>query len=189
MGWNDNRDHRRLMMIVYCEECGFKNDIDETRIHEENPAIACRKCGDLLRFYGLKAKALKTRASKPVSEPVLKSEKNSPPPLSSLILKYEQSVILVDELRSRVTIGRQKGNDIQVPQTRVSRLHATVTLKEGKYILTDQSSNGTYVHLRGSEAMTIKKEAIPLTCSGVIGLGCKVEFGSPDAIHILFTAS
>ena len=162
-------------MIIYCEECGFKNTIDEAGVKGPKPQIPCGKCGDFLRFYGLKAKALK----KP-------SSKHKKAPGSCLILKYGKVVVLVNETNTRVEIGRQKSNDIQVVNNRVSRTHALVEYKDGNYYLTDQSSNGTYLLMEGRKGVTVRKKEIMLTAKGVIGPGYKVDFKSPDAIHLLF---
>jgi hypothetical protein len=163
------------MMIIYCEECGFKNTIDEASVKGPTPQIPCGKCGDFLRFYGLKAKALR----KP-------SPKHKKAPGSCLILKYGKVVVLVNETNTRVEIGRQKSNDIQVVNNRVSRTHALVEFKDGNYFLTDQSSNGTYLLMEGRKGVTLKRKEIMLTAKGVIGPGYKVDFKSPDAIHLLF---
>ena len=162
-------------MIIYCEECGFKNTIDEARVKGPKPQVPCGKCGDLLRFYGLKAKALK-----------VPSPKHKKAPRSCLILKYGKVVVIVNGTNARVEIGRQKSNDIQVVNNRVSRTHAIVEYKDGKYYLTDQSSNGTYLLMEGRRGVTVRKKEIMLTAKGVIGPGYKVDFKSTDAIHILF---
>jgi pSer/pThr/pTyr-binding forkhead associated (FHA) protein len=162
-------------MIIYCEECGFKNTIDEARVKGPTPQLACAKCGDFLRFYGLKAKALKARP------PRYKTA-----PRSCLILKYGKVVVLVNETNTRVEIGRQKSNDIQVVNNRVSRTHALIEYKNGQYYLTDQSSNGTYLLMEGHKGISVKKKEIMLTAKGVIGPGYKVDFKSADAIHIIF---
>ena len=169
-------------MIVYCEECGHKNIIDEGRTSDENSQIPCKKCGEALRFYGLKAKALKASEEKSKTA----SPKNQP---GSLILKYGKVVVIVNETRSRVEIGRQKSNDIQVANNRVSRTHAIVEYQKGNYYLTDQSSNGTYLLMEDTEAVTVKKKQVQLTAKGVIGPGYKVDFKSADAIQIIFDSS
>lgn len=162
-------------MIVYCEECGFKNTIDEKRIDGPRPRIPCENCGEFLRFYGIKAKALESTPDQPKTAPA-----------SCLILKYGKVVVIVNEARSRVEIGRQKSNDIQVANNRVSRTHAIIEFKNGQYYLTDQSSNGTYLLMEGREGITVKKDAVVLDAKGVIGPGYKVDAKSPDAIQILF---
>jgi hypothetical protein len=161
-------------MIVYCEECGFKNSIEKKRIQGRTTQLPCAKCGEMLRFYGDRAKALGNSA------------KNA---RSCLILKYGSAVVIVNESNPRIEIGRQKSNDIQVVNNRVSRTHALVEYKNGRYYLVDQSSNGTYLLLEGRRGATIKKKSVPLTAKGVIGPGYKVDFKSPDAIHILLEQS
>jgi 16S rRNA C967 or C1407 C5-methylase (RsmB/RsmF family) len=171
-------------MIVYCEECGFKNIIDEERITGARPQVPCEKCGEFLRFYGLKAKAIEASQAKPKKKAPKKATKKAPP--TSLILKYGKVVVIVNEARSRVEIGRQKSNDIQVANNRVSRTHAIIEYKKGKYYLTDQSSNGTYLLMDGSEGVTVRKKQVALTAKGLIGPGYKVDSNSTDAIQIMF---
>ncbi len=166
-------------MIVYCEECGHKNIIDKGCMADEKAQIPCVNCGESLRFYGLRAKALKASveaARKPARMP-------SP---AHLILKYKKVVVIVDQTRSRVEIGRQKSNDIQVSNNRASRTHAIVEYIDGSYYLTDQSSNGTYLLMEGSDGVTIKKKRVELTDNGFIGPGYKVTVKSTDAIEIIF---
>jgi pSer/pThr/pTyr-binding forkhead associated (FHA) protein len=162
-------------MIVYCEECGYKNTIDESLIKDARPQIPCQKCGDFLHFYGLKSKKVTKR-----------SAGVKPPSRSCLILKYGKVVVIVNETNTRVEIGRQKSNDIQVINNRVSRTHAVVEFKNGQYYLSDQSSNGTYLLIEGRKAVTVKKKEVVLDAKGVIGPGYKVDLKSPDAIQILF---
>lgn len=162
-------------MIIYCEECGFKNTVDEERINGPELQIPCEKCGDFLHFYGRKAKAGKAAPVKGNAEPQ-----------SCLILKYGKVVVLVNEANPRVEIGRQKSNDIQVVNNRASRTHAVIECRNGKYYLTDQSSNGTYLLVEGNKGVTVRKKEVMLTARGVIGPGYKVEPKSPDAIHLLF---
>lgn len=162
-------------MIVYCEECGFKNIIDRDLLKGRRPQIPCGQCGDLLRFYGVRAKAARASAVKPDEAPQ-----------ACLILKYGKVVVIVNEANARVEIGRQKSNDIQVVKDRVSRTHALIEYKDGNFYLTDQSSNGTYLLMEGGQGVTVKREEVMLTAKGVIGPGYKVDFKSSDAIHIMF---
>ena len=163
-------------MIVYCEECGFKNVIDESRIQGPSQKIVCEKCGDFLRFYGERAKALEE----------LSPSETQTSPKSRLILKYGKVVVIVNEANARVEIGRKKSNDIQVINSRVSRTHAVIEYKDGMYYLTDSSSNGTYILMEEQQGVTIKNTEILLTAKGVIGPGYKVDFKFPDAIHFWF---
>ena len=51
--------------------------------------------------------------------------------------------------KPEITIGRVQGNDIVLPKGNVSKRHARVLLKDGKFIIVDlKSTNGTYVNGR-----------------------------------------
>ncbi len=51
--------------------------------------------------------------------------------------------------KSEVTIGRVQGNDVILPKGNVSKRHARIVLKEGKFVVVDlKSTNGTYVNGR-----------------------------------------
>src|SRR3978361_1836109 len=51
--------------------------------------------------------------------------------------------------KPEVTIGRVQGNDIVLPKGNVSKRHARIVLKDGKFIIVDlKSTNGTYVNGR-----------------------------------------
>lgn len=49
--------------------------------------------------------------------------------------------------REDLTIGREEGRSIQIPSDMVSRLHASICLKDGLYYIVDNdSSNGTFMN-------------------------------------------
>lgn len=51
--------------------------------------------------------------------------------------------------KSRITIGRDSGNDIVIPEETVSGFHATIEYKDGYFYLEDhRSTNGTYLNKR-----------------------------------------
>src|SRR5512139_1128322 len=51
--------------------------------------------------------------------------------------------------KPEVTIGRVQGNDIVLPKGNVSKRHARIVLKDGRFIVVDlKSTNGTYVNGR-----------------------------------------
>lgn len=51
--------------------------------------------------------------------------------------------------KPEITIGRVQGNDIVLPKGNISKRHARIVVKDGKYILVDlKSTNGTYLNGR-----------------------------------------
>lgn len=67
-----------------------------------------------------------------------------------------------------IKIGRSKQCDVVVPQPWVSRLHAVLNMKNGKLMLTDRSSSGTYVKFENEREIQLKREAVMLAGGGLI---------------------
>lgn len=60
---------------------------------------------------------------------------------------------------SEITIGRVQGNDLVLPKGNVSKRHARILFREGRFIVTDlNSTNGTYVNRRRIVQATIIRE-------------------------------
>ncbi len=61
--------------------------------------------------------------------------------------------------KSEVTIGRVQGNDVILPKGNVSKRHARIVLKDGKFIIVDlKSTNGTYVNGRKITSPLVVKD-------------------------------
>ena len=103
--------------------------------------------------------------------------------ISNLVLKYRGKTIEVNNKRTCVTMGRREDNDLVIHDRRVSRLHAFMEYRDGRYVLSDQSTNGTCVLLKGRSGIILRKEEMIINNSGVIGLGIVVKFNSPVAIR------
>ena len=60
---------------------------------------------------------------------------------------------------SELTVGRVQGNDIMLPKGNVSKRHARLLYRDGRFIVTDlNSTNGTYVNRRRIAQATIVRE-------------------------------
>lgn len=96
-----------------------------------------------------------------------------------LVLKFLGKDITVDESHSNITIGRAEENDVVVKGNLISRLHARVELSRGKFLLVDQSTNGTFVTTREGEEAFVRRDSMQLKGEGLIGFGRVPENGSP----------
>jgi hypothetical protein len=90
----------------------------------------------------------------------------------SLKLIYRGNIFIVNRSRPTLQMGRDDSNDIVIASLFASRVHASLQTRDGHFVLTDLSSNGTFllvdehsgeVHLRHEEAV--------LGGRGWIGLG------------------
>lgn len=78
----------------------------------------------------------------------------------------------------RLTMGRAEQNDLVMPHAVVSRLHASIDCRNGRFVLTDQSANGTYVTVNGGAAIYVHRDSHVLTGAGALGLGEALVPGS-----------
>ena len=114
---------------------------------------------------------------------MLEKNTNSPGKNHCLELSVGGRIFRVDRNMPIVTMGRQNHNDIVLKYERISRSHASIQFKRGKFVLTDHSSNGTYLHMPGETGLYINRDEALLFGSGLISLGRRASPGSPGAIH------
>src|SRR6201989_580258 len=61
--------------------------------------------------------------------------------------------------RNEINVGRVQGNDLMLPKGNVSKRHARLLCRDGRFIVTDlKSTNGTYVNGRKIAQATIVRE-------------------------------
>lgn len=61
--------------------------------------------------------------------------------------------------RTEISVGRVQGNDLMLPKGNVSKRHARLLYRDGRFIVTDlKSTNGTYVNGRKIAQATIVRE-------------------------------
>jgi class 3 adenylate cyclase len=112
---------------------------------------------------------------------------NQPRKASVLQLSFKDQLVEVTDQRKNVIMGRADDNDLVVKGNLISRIHAKLEMRRGKFILIDQSTNGTFVlNLQGDEIF-VRRDSTELTGEGTIGLGRAEKPGSSLAIHFKAT--
>lgn len=101
----------------------------------------------------------------------------------SLELKARNHIALVDQTHPVATFGRQTHNDFVLKNKRVSRTHARIEYRWGKFVLIDQSSNGTYVIDLKNKKRFLKRDETVLPAAGFICFGEDVSTESPEVIQ------
>ncbi len=117
--------------------------------------------------------------------PTINWSKERPKSTASMRLRYQGTEVRMEGERQSVRMGRSEDNDLVVKGTLISRLHCRVEMTRDKFMLIDQSTNGTFIVTRQGEELFVRRDSIQLTGEGVIGLGRVVQPGSPQAIHYI----
>jgi adenylate cyclase len=99
-----------------------------------------------------------------------------------MILDRDDQHISISHDHPMVTMGRDESNRIVINHPKVSRLHARIEIRKDKFILVDQSTNGTYIHPHDGQMILLRQDEIHLRGEGIISLGQKAAQGSPAAI-------
>ena len=89
----------------------------------------------------------------------------------TLTLTYAGRLLTLGVAKASASLGRDAGNDLAVADKMASRVHCKIEYRRGKFFLTDQSTNGTYVTVEGDAEIMLKREQLLLRSRGVISLG------------------
>jgi adenylate cyclase len=92
------------------------------------------------------------------------------------------ALTLSDPVQS-VNLGRAEENDLTVPGSLVSRLHARIEARKGAFHFIDQSTNGSFVSVDGGEMHFVRRDAVTLEGSGRIGLGREPADDDPGTVR------
>jgi adenylate cyclase len=102
-----------------------------------------------------------------------------------LRLRYQGQEVLVTEGRANITIGRAEENDLVVKGNLISRLHARVEINRNKFMLIDQSTNGTFVLGKDGEEAFVRRDSMQIRGEGLIGLGKAPDSNSSQVIRYI----
>lgn len=101
----------------------------------------------------------------------------------ALVLNYRDRECRLRDDGGTFTIGREGDNDLVVGETFASRHHAKIVFTRGKFMLTDQSSNGTYVSEENAQVVVLRRETMNLLGRGRIGLGADPRSDAEGVIN------
>jgi class 3 adenylate cyclase len=104
---------------------------------------------------------------------------------SRITLSFRDTTVVVDDRRKGINMGRADDNDLVVKGNLISRIHARVEKRRGKFLLVDQSTNGTFLQNARGEETFVRRDSTELFGEGIIGLGRVAKPGTPLAIHFI----
>lgn len=89
----------------------------------------------------------------------------------ALVLEYAGATLRVDGNRQTCSIGRGRQADLQVNGKLTSRQHAAISLRHGRFVIRDESTNGTYVVSDSGQRRHLRREEDVLQGTGQLGFG------------------
>jgi class 3 adenylate cyclase len=108
----------------------------------------------------------------------MKSGSVAPAPVSArLTVRHGENVQVLDPGHGAFSLGRDAGCDIIINDRRASRTHARIERRRDKFVLIDQSTNGTYVTFVGEAEFALKREEVILRSKGRISFGHAFDEG------------
>ncbi len=101
-----------------------------------------------------------------------------------LILKFQdQEIELTTDGGRQLSLGRADENDVTIKGNLISRIHARIEPRKNRFVLIDESTNGTFVQRDDGEEVYVRRDSAQLTGSGLIGLGKVAARGTPLVIE------
>ncbi len=102
-----------------------------------------------------------------------------------LLLRYRQQIFTVDEQHKSIVLGRGDSCNLIIQSNFASRQHATIDFNFGKFVVTDHSSNGTYIRFSDNQVIHISQQEVVLHGTGMISLGQPFSESPVDVIEYL----
>ncbi|MDH3305518.1 MAG: adenylate/guanylate cyclase domain-containing protein [Gammaproteobacteria bacterium] len=102
---------------------------------------------------------------------------------SKLLLNFRDTTVEVSDKRKSINMGRADDNDLVVKGNLISRIHAKIEMRRGKFMLIDQSTNGTFLQTVQGHEKFVRRDSTELGEEGTIGLGRAEPPGSKLAIY------
>jgi class 3 adenylate cyclase len=102
-----------------------------------------------------------------------------------LRLRYQGQEVLVEDGHASITMGRAEENDLVIKGNLISRLHARVEVTRSKFMLVDQSTNGTFVIGKDGEESFVRRDSMQIRGEGLIGLGKAPDSNSSQVIRYI----
>lgn len=102
---------------------------------------------------------------------------------AKLTLRHRGKLIELTENSEPFMMGREVSNNLVVEADWVSRTHAQIEYKRGHFMITDRSTNATYVCIGQDPELRLHRDEVHLRKSGSISMGQAASANTNDLIH------
>jgi adenylate cyclase len=100
-----------------------------------------------------------------------------------LTLRYRGQVMELNENSQPFTMGRDAGNSLVIDAEWVSRTHALIEFKKGYFVISDRSTNASYVKLGDDDELRLHRDEVHLRKNGAISLGQAIGLNQQDVVY------
>jgi len=100
-----------------------------------------------------------------------------------LEVTYAGKTVEVEREHSEITLGREAENDVVIDNKYASRQHARIYHRLGKFVLVDQSANGTFLVPEDQSRLHLHREEALLHGSGSIYFGADPTSQETEPVH------
>jgi class 3 adenylate cyclase len=104
---------------------------------------------------------------------------------TKLTLTFKDSAYVIPADTTSYILGRGKDCELVIDGDLISRHHSKIEHRRGKFILSDQSTNGTFLRTTEGQDIFLRREEFTVFGSGYVSLGKKVDPVDPNAIHFI----
>lgn len=110
-----------------------------------------------------------------------------PPPPQQVSLRHAGRVFAIDAQHPVLTLGRDSASDVVIRDQRASRQHARIERRGSDYVLSDHSTNGTYVSFTGQPEILLRRGELVLRGSGCLSFAAPAASDGADVAEFVFT--
>jgi adenylate cyclase len=105
-------------------------------------------------------------------------------PSSRLRLRFKgEELVVGGKGKAAITMGRADDNYVVIKGNLISRIHARIDTARNRFVLIDESTNGTFIQQDVGEELYVRRDSTVLTGSGIISMGRVAARGTPLAIE------
>lgn len=104
-------------------------------------------------------------------------------PKARLLLRYANKDFRLEKDALPFLMGRGEKNNLVVRDQSVSRTHASIEYRRGKFVLIDRSTNGTFLQINDEETVFLHRDQMHLRREGIILLGQDGSESGCEVIH------
>ena len=108
------------------------------------------------------------------------------PPATAVRLRLRfrgEELVVGEQGKATITMGRADENDVVIKGNLISRVHARIDVARNRFVLVDESTNGTFIQQDVGEELYVRRDSTVLTGSGISSMGRVAARGTPLAIE------